>query len=106
MIVDLFFLTDFILKFFTGFYQYGRLIKKKRVAAKLTIENSKALLQKQVCFHDRHGYIYSNKLLGTQWTEQLSKLPTYKHLPGQQETATLHQSHKVSSLLNKDDSLS
>lgn len=31
MIVDLFFLADFVLKFFTGFYQYGRLIKKKKV---------------------------------------------------------------------------
>ena len=31
MIVDILFLVDFILKFFTGFYQYGRLIKKKRV---------------------------------------------------------------------------
>jgi len=27
------FVADFVLKFFTGFYQYGRLIKKKRVAA-------------------------------------------------------------------------
>lgn len=31
LIVDLLFLADFILKFFTGYYQYGRLIKKKKV---------------------------------------------------------------------------
>jgi hypothetical protein len=39
MLVDLLFLADFVLKFFTGYYQYGRLIKKKKVGA-LNSENS------------------------------------------------------------------
>lgn len=53
MIVDLLFLADFFLKFFTGFYQYGRLIKKKRVANILDSENRQALHEEQIRLLDR-----------------------------------------------------
>jgi hypothetical protein len=74
MIVDLLFVTDFILKFFTGYYQYGRLIKKKKVV-QYDPENRKTLPEKQVRLLYRPFDIDSAELPCSERAEFILELP-------------------------------
>lgn len=87
-LIDILFFTDFILKFMTGYYQYGRLIKSKRVEF-FDLENNKKVPQQSNRLSSGRNLFDSFQLTPPDWQILQLEFPADKHVEQVPQTAEI-----------------